>query len=290
MSLKYTEHGAPLKLDTIPGFVKSSAVLLLTAPYRLIKEVSIKLPFLNRKLTESVLTGAVIVGAVVIVLTAVIQIFFNCFTVAGGKMPLLAMCIGLAVLIAGCIVFNALADKYYGRRACLDFSTPTAQDRAGVPDRVLPDMPVGAEENNAAMDTVEVAVAGRDAIPAVNPVSVKEPLESSGLNKTAIPAVRKDAEDFINEELYDSQAVAAYHRRLENGVATLCTDREADRKFGEGDLQELIEAMDTSTDPSKFIPEEIIAHFAKESEEENDIDFIAELDLGVVPSDFTALT
>lgn len=98
-----------------------------------------------------------------------------------------------------------------------------------------------------------------------------------------------DDADYGFHNIVKAESIAHFQDHLKEKVKKAKSERcSIGKQISEGELHELLSEMDNVTDPSKFIPEEVLASFGVSAEELDDLS-IEMLEDDMVPSNFTAL-
>lgn len=98
-----------------------------------------------------------------------------------------------------------------------------------------------------------------------------------------------DDADYGFHNIVKAESIAHFQDHLKENVKKAKSERcSIGKQISEGELHELLSEMDNVTDPSKFIPEEVLASFGVSAEELDDLS-IEMLEDDMVPSNFTAL-
>lgn len=98
-----------------------------------------------------------------------------------------------------------------------------------------------------------------------------------------------DDADYGFHNIVKAESIAHFQDHLKEKVKKAKSERYSiGKQISESELHELLSEMDNVTDPSKFIPEEVLASFGVSAEELDDLS-IEMLEDDMVPSNFTAL-
>lgn len=98
-----------------------------------------------------------------------------------------------------------------------------------------------------------------------------------------------DDADYGFHNIVKAESIAHFQDHLKEKVKKAKSERYSiGKQISDGELRELLSEMDNVIDPSKFIPEEVLASFGVSAEELDDLS-IEMLEDDMVPSNFTAL-
>lgn len=98
-----------------------------------------------------------------------------------------------------------------------------------------------------------------------------------------------DDADYGFHNIVKAESIAHFQDHLKEKVKKAKSERYSiGKQISDGELRELLSEMNNVTDPSKFIPEEVLASFGVSAEELDDLS-IEMLEDDMVPSNFTAL-
>lgn len=95
------------------NFIDSTLGVVLRAPFVLVAEIGMKLPFLKRKTIEQILAVAVLVAAIEIVVESGIRFVLGRFSLYSGRMPLVVRLTGLLILVAVYVIYEICDFKIY---------------------------------------------------------------------------------------------------------------------------------------------------------------------------------
>lgn len=93
-----------------------------------------------------------------------------------------------------------------------------------------------------------------------------------------------------NNDVIDSAEIRDFQNRIRDGIQKLDTYGEKCIKFSEDEIARLNSELEGVTDPSKFIDDSLIEMFKQESLTDQAMQILSDLDIDVIPSDFTLLS
>ena len=101
--------------------------------------------------------------------------------------------------------------------------------------------------------------------------------------------VTTDDTDYGFHNIVKAESIAHFQDHLKEKVKKAKNESHSiGKQISEGELRELLSEMDNVTDPSKFIPEEVLVSFGVSADELDDLS-MEMLEDDMVPSNFTAL-
>lgn len=321
--MKFTEHSIDLSFDSALTAFKGIAILSLTAPYRLVTEISSKVIFLGKKNIQKIIATAVVMASLLTVAMFIGNKFMGVTSILAGRFPIVLMLVGIGILVCMYVAFSAFNFVIYDQfnqlfqktlPAIEDTEEVTEQD--SVPEDVDLSMFVvndqdAADEKVSAEPVTEVSSeAAPEAVPEITPESKEAEIPVTELNaEQPVNTVEQDNSNDLNsliDAVFDNMSAQpevseetkqvmsqineikkAHDSGYVDLVTTLKNNVRTYNGFMDADqVLELNDAMEDSTDPSKYISEELITAFV------NDIESLAthgleDLDLAVIPSTFT---
>lgn len=312
MRLRFSETEISLKTDSLLLFVKSFILLLLMSPYLFLNEVSIKIVFLRRDLIKRILQVSVLIGAVTLLLMLLVQLMFAEFQLISGTFPFLFMLLGEILLLLTYVMFSSYNSILYDKLHVAAFmDIPFLhQDGAVSKNPVSEDSKPFSPQKSK--DTTVKESVYEEVAPIVSPIEVCDPIDPPVVPVNSyspspeflsdslwdqvneqIPTaeiLNEEVSKYMNPIVYQDDSVIAFQHRYNEKCSKLGdTIIRSSDTFSTADIATLEQQMNDSLDPSKFIPESLLRLFAS-SAISADLEFLDELTIGVIPSDFRTLS
>ena len=117
--MRYTEKKQDLDVTTDGSFLRTFFLKILRSPYTIISEMGMKIPFLEKRMLERILTVAILIASMVVAATCLIRFSTNSFSLTAGAMPLIFMIGGLLVLIVLYFILISFKMKVYNQMSQL---------------------------------------------------------------------------------------------------------------------------------------------------------------------------
>lgn len=313
---KFVEDDIDVKFDSPLHLVQSATCMLLTAPFKFVMAVSSKILYLPKEAQRKVVFNSAVVASVTTGLNFAFQMYFGCFSLWKGRMPLIAMAVVTAFLWFSEIVVTAHDFSFHSQLAhYLDGASEVSEDTGEE------DTGVGSSDSSfnfreaakAAMATAAATVAskvGQEQGQEQGQEEEKTPMqaqavvnsETSGNLELGEPASIEDIDDIFDDDLVNefAQEIAVESQteepvvakgldtsRLEN--STWSVDYSAidnsSKLLSEEEITQLEEKMKTCTDPSRFLSNKLLSRFNERQiiEDETNLD---NLNLGIIPNSF----
>lgn len=95
------------------GEILNQVMEVISAPFILIKEVSMKAPFLKRTVIEKLMLTAIVIAVFIILLQTAVALLLDIFNLYTGNMPLIIQIIALFILIVLYILYEVLDFRIY---------------------------------------------------------------------------------------------------------------------------------------------------------------------------------
>lgn len=301
--MKFSEYGNNLELNSLSGFFKSIISMIILAPYRLIHELSLKVIFVKKDLIEKSFTAATLVGVIFICF----DLFSSLFISYQGSFftdDLIIYGIGTIILAVVSVLYKNTNFMIYEQ---LDRMFPSVGEQR-----------VSWQDRNDSSDSTENSATS----PAFSEKSDWKGKSNSELNSlthiadsggsntdisNALQQYANDSVDYVAEsectdteeiegtkvatadilDVAKSEAILNFTERYKNKTELLQTNNRAYcGVLSETEIEEFSGKMKKSTDPSKYISEELIKMFDETAKNE-DLSFLADLDLSIIPESFS---
>ena len=277
-AMKFIEHCIEFKTDNPSELLKSVIVLTLTAPYRLVTEISSKIIFLGKDKIQKVLLYAIGIACSILVAMLLGRQVMKETSWFTGRFPPVMVATAIVLLIILYFVFSSFNFVIYDQLDLLFSKTLSNSDSSESEEEIIEEVTTeaGVEESDdisAFMANTEEAMDGESAVEAVEQSAVVDEKPEEIVDNPALKQVNKD-----------------YNYHYSDIVSTLRNSSSAYNGFmSSEDVQELSDSLNDVIDPSKYISEELISKFLSE------VDSIAannveDLDLTIIPSGFRCVS
>lgn len=104
--MRYTEKKHVRFGEKNGNIIESTVGAILTAPFILVKEIGMKLPFLKRKTIEQILAISILVAVTEVLIDSGIRIAKGTFDLYAGAMPLIVRLVGIGILLLIYVVYE----------------------------------------------------------------------------------------------------------------------------------------------------------------------------------------
>ena len=277
-AMKFIEHCIEFKTDNPSELLKSVIVLTLTAPYRLVTEISSKIIFLGKDKIQKVLLYAIGIACSILVAMLLGRQVMKETSWFTGRFPPVMVATAIVLLIILYFVFSSFNFVIYDQLDLLFSKTLSNSDSSESEEEIIEEVTTetSVEESDdisAFMANTEEAMDGESAVEAVEQSAVVDEKPEEIVDNPALKQVNKD-----------------YNYHYSDIVSTLRNSSSAYNGFmSSEDVQELSDSLNDVIDPSKYISEELISKFLSE------VDSIAannveDLDLTIIPSGFRCVS
>lgn len=277
-AMKFIEHCIEFKTDNPSELLKSVIVLTLTAPYRLVTEISSKIIFLGKDKIQKVLLYAIGIACSILVAMLLGRQVMKETSWFTGRFPPVMVATAIVLLIILYFVFSSFNFVIYDQLDLLFSKTLSNSDSSESEEEIIEEVTTeaGVEESDdisAFMANTEEAMDGESAVEAVEQSAVVDEKPEEIVDNPALKQVNRD-----------------YNYHYSDIVSTLRNSSSAYNGFmSSEDVQELSDSLNDVIDPSKYISEELISKFLSE------VDSIAannveDLDLTIIPSGFRCVS
>lgn len=312
--MKFAEGDNELKLSSFTDFIISAFSLIVLSPFRLLHEISIKVIFIKRDLVKKVLIVATITSMIFIVF----DIFLSLFIQYEGSFltdDILIYSVGTIILglmtylyhSTQIMLYDQLEKMFPNNKPELEKCEQVKQENGEtIKNAVASSLSKKDAEKKRASDEVsepETVTSMND----LTPVSQKDLAASldalyktaqsettsmdqtTALNDTAAASSTKD-NSTDDKQVEVSEDVLSYINRYNVMVDYIGENSKMYcGALSEDEIEAFSAEMEKCTDPSKFINNELIQMFNENAQKE-DLSFLADLDLSIIPDSYSILT
>lgn len=260
---KFIEDDIDVKFDSPIHFIQSSVCLLVTAPFKFVMSASSKILYLPKAAQTKVMFNSAVVGTLVTGLNVAYQMFFDCFSLWKGKLPVVVLGFVTVLLWVG-----------YSIVMMNDFSFHSQLEAAMNPESETQVEPLKEEQ-------VEEPVKAR----------AEEPMKAPSVDDLFEDSTELDdqvAQEFFNMDLAMDESVPKVDTgKLKNvdGGLDIGLVKDSNGMLSDEEMIGLQREMDSCTDPSKFLSNKLLARFSSERIIEDEVNLEA-LNLGIIPNSF----
>lgn len=313
--MRFTENcDNDLELNSSGGFIKSVASLIVIAPFHLIHEISLKMVFIKKDLVQKVFFVAIGTG-VIFCLFDLFSSFFISYSGTFLTDDFLIYASSTVIISLLSTVYRNANSMVYEQLERMFVNEQTAAKTPDKPDNTVfaDSVPKGSDTSAGSVVSAGVVAGGstvgataggtlthldntRSEIKEVTRTDnyVQPKVAGTESNAHERPTIAKLQSDPVSSssqsiDIAVQNELADFANRYQNSVAELqkrpaalncgMTETEADRF--EKELEEC-------TDPSRYISDELIKAFDRDAEKE-DLSFLADLDLSIIPETFNIL-
>lgn len=252
---KFVEDEIEIKFDSPIHVIQSAACLIVTAPFKFIMTISGKILYLPKEAQQKVMLNSAIVASIVLGCNVAFQLYFNCFSLFRGRLPIVVLSAVVALLWVGYCVVGAVDLSFHSQ---------------------LETVIAGEAEPEAAENTEQTESTDGG--------------ESSGEELSA-SELEGDAEDQFIDELLNLDLTEEKEERPDfadfKRIVTIEKIENGNGLLSDKELEDLKEDLEACVDPSKFLSEQLLVKFRLDKIVE-DNDNLDSLNLGVIPNGFKA--
>lgn len=320
--MKFTEHDSNLELGSLPDFLKSITSMTILAPFRLLHELSTKVIFIKKELIEKSLIMSTVVG-IVFICSDLISSLFISYQGTFLTSDLLLYATATAILAIVTIVYKNTNFMLYDQLNRM-FPNPN-QTESTVDESMKPintkkqSIKESVKRNITAKEKAPIVTLAKeeaenttefvDEAPVIDKDEVKDlPDEQDFINEVEeaaeslvqsvqntdaeqsedIGQVTKHAEQVVEKpKSNEPDEILDFVNRYKNKVNILEMSSSAYcGALSETEIENFSKDMQSCTDPSRFISDDLLQMFSQTSKDE-DLSFLSELDLSIIPDSFT---
>lgn len=313
--MRYTEQSDDFKLDSFYDWIRTIVILVIIGPLRLVKEISTKVIYLDRKVLKRVLFTACLLEGFITVLQVIINniLLGRPFSLLLGKVPILVQLIVLIILCSGAylyciydfIIYQQL-NKFFPLVTGVDVTETASEENKDEQDSPLEDIKSFDDLNdiiNQAVKQDESEDAEDDIVSDNTEVDTSE-IDLSGifndLNDNFFDSVETASvadetatdcfDPLINPDIYENEDVFKFQNKIDLTFRDL--DESQIEYKGDLDTEEKASVEDnmiSSRDPSKYISEDNLGLFLSRIGVDN-FGTIDDLSSWCTPKDFALAT
>lgn len=306
------------------GFLKSIIAMLIFAPFYFLHDISVKIVFLKKEIIVRILqTAAALSFGFTVVLVAV-KWYFGVLTILGGTIPIIVPLCSSIILLLSYVVFDSVDLALYSE---LMHMFPTNKPAQSSEEATFSSEELAQQTQPAESESESVSESTQSSQPS-QPLQPTESTKSadSGRALTELDSDLLSQLDMLVstpeqpaqtgqsislDKSLESEIFADLQKTLDTDISSLSTNTAKQEStfsnvFGELDsaifnnivsenklysdeeLQQIKKNLDESTDPSKYLDEQMLQNFDNSLIDE-DLVSIDGLNLSLIPNNFTLM-
>ena len=196
-AMKFIEHCIEFKTDNPSELLKSVIVLTLTAPYRLVTEISSKIIFLGKDKIQKVLLYAIGIACSILVAMLLGRQVMKETSWFTGRFPPVMVATAIVLLIILYFVFSSFNFVIYDQLDLLFSKTLSNSDSSESEEEIIEEVTTeaGVEESDdisAFMANTEEAMDGESTVEAVEQSAVVDEKPEEIVDNPALKQVNRD--------------------------------------------------------------------------------------------------